>query len=798
MLNIDGTNPSMAVPYSQSKKPILNKVKKRLLILSPAVAAGLEREACKTDFESLEDKSIGKGGFGSVWKVRHKVTKQIFAIKVINKDSIVKQNMVEQTNREIEIMYRLDHPHIIKLYSHFEDDEDFCLIMQIASKGQLYSIIKRLKRLDQRTAAQYMREVISAIKYLHTRNPPIIHRDIKPENILLDQDGRCKLADFGWSNFEEGNKFRDTYCGTPEYLAPEMVTKSGHNESVDIWALGVLLFEMLTGRTPFNFTGDRIQLFNNIKTLRIVWTDDFPQLAKDLVGRILRLNPKDRLTLDQIINHQWFKDVPIIRPVLTPIVYNERQKLESHLIQSIPEFDKERNVMNKSAMNNNKVVTRIISHNENPIKEANIQQEINNINKNILINGYYNNDMNMNINNPQIVQNDQNNLMPNPNSNILITSQNIISSQKNQIRVDKNQYEKEIKELKDLREDNYIKDNQLKDLRKALEKAKAELMNLKERVQTQDVKTLDLEQKNNKLMKLESENKLLKIDNLKLNKENNILKSKYEEMANEKKEYEIKIRNAENKIRDLGLSKNEEIQNLENKLKEFEDNYINNSTPDININNNTIITNQQKISQLTKNKIEELFSLINNKIPAIENKMMEREQKEIEERKQINYNIDKKINKIVKDFSSLREQFQSKENALLKKQIEELNNENIKLKKKINELKSEKSEQKKILNMGNDTNKDKQIIELKNLIDDLEQKMTLVEENKKVTEEKYKYQRTLANNLNEKIEELRLAKNSYKNFFFASEQEFKKYVPDKNLRELVFYNKYVDPDDIKS
>jgi chromosome segregation ATPase len=201
---------------------------------------------------------------------------------------------------------------------------------------------------------------------------------------------------------------------------------------------------------------------------------------------------------------------------------------------------------------------------------------------------------------------------------------------------------------------------------------------------------------------------------------------------------------------------------------------------------------------LTKNKIEELFSLINNKIPAIENKMMEREQKEIEERKQINYNIDKKINKIVKDFSSLREQFQSKENALLKKQIEELNNENIKLKKKINELKSEKNEQKKILNMGNDTNKDKQIIELKNLIDDLEQKMTLVEENKKVTEEKYKYQRTLANNLNEKIEELRLAKNSYKNFFFASEQEFKKYVPDKNLRELVFYNKYVDPDDVKS
>ena len=793
MLNIDGINPSMALPQNQSKKPILNKVKKRLLILSPAVAAGLEREACKTDFESLEDKSIGKGGFGSVWKVRHKITKQIFAIKVINKESIVKQKMVEQTNREIEIMYKLDHPHIIKLYSHFEDDEDFCLIMQIASKGQLYSIIKRLKRLDQRTAAQYMREVISAIKYLHTRNPPIIHRDIKPENILLDQEGRCKLADFGWSNFDVGDKFRDTYCGTPEYLAPEMITKSGHNESVDIWALGVLLFEMLTGRTPFNFTGDRIQLFNNIKTLRIVWTDDFPQLAKDLVGKILRLNPKDRLTLDEIINHQWFRDVPIIKPVLTPIIYNERQKLESHLIQSIPEFDKERNIMNKSTMVNNKPqnkVTRIISHNENPIKEANIQQEIKNINQNILTNGYYNNNTNdININLiPQI--------MP-PENNNLITSQNIISSQKNQIRVDKAQYEKEMKELKDLREDNYIKENQIKDLRKALEKIKNEFSNLKEKSREQDLITNDLEQKNNKLLKLESDNKFLKIDNMKLTKENNILKTKYEELINEKKEYDMKIKNMEIKLRNIEETKNEEIQNLENKLKEFEDNYINNEAMNLNINKNSIISNQQKISQLTKDKIEELFSVIKNKIPALENKLLEREQKEIEERKQINLNIDKRINKIVKDFGALKEQFQNKENLLLKKQIEELNIENNKLKNKLKKIIAEKSEDKNMNTEINDPNKDKQIFELKNIIDDLEQKISLVEENKKVTEEKYKYQRTLTNSLNDKVEELKMAKNSYKNFFLESEKQFKKFLPEKNLRELVYFNMYVDPDDIQ-
>ena len=605
----------------------------------------------------MEDKSIGKGGFGSVWKVRHKITRQVFAIKVINKDSIVKQNMIEQTNREIEIMYKLDHPHIIKLYSHFEDDEDFCLIMQIASKGQLYSLIKRLKRLDQRTAAQYMREVISAIKYLHTRNPPIIHRDIKPENILLDQDGRCKLADFGWSNFDDGRKNRETYCGTPEYLAPEMVTKSGHNESVDIWALGVLLFEMLTGRTPFNFTGDRIQLYNNIKSLRIVWTDDFPQLAKDLVGRILKLNPKERLSLDQMMNHQWFRDTPLLKPLLSPIIYDERQKLESHLIQSIPENDKTRNIMNKSAIPN-KHASRVIGHNENPIKEANIVQEINQINTNIN-NGYYYNE-----NNVQIMDSSQNikinpQIIVNNGPNDLLSSKNIISSQKNQIRVDKFQYEREQKELKDLREDIIIKDNQIKELKKAVEKFRNDLLSMKEKNREQENIYNEMETKSNRLMKLESENRLLQIDYTKVNKDCQTIKSKYDDLFNKYEELKIKYKNSESRLRNIEENKNEEIQNLEQKLKEFENNYINNENMSIN-NANSILLNQSKISQSTKGKIEELFHLINNKLPQIQNKILEREQKEIEERKQINLNIDTKINKIVKDFSLLKEQFKSK------------------------------------------------------------------------------------------------------------------------------------------
>ena len=323
----------------------LNSVKNRLLFLSPSVREGIERECNKDDFEAIEDKALGKGGFGHVWKVKHKITKKIYAIKVINKDYILKENMVEQINREIEIMYKTDHPHIIKLYNHYEDDDNFYLIMHCASKGQLYSQLKRLKRLDERTVAQYLRELISAVKYIHSMNPPIIHRDIKPENILIDGEGRAKLADFGWSNFYEDNKKRETYCGTPEYLAPEMVMKQGHNEKIDIWSIGVLMFELLAGRPPFVYKGDTNKLYNDIKSLRIQWTDDFPMLAKNLITKILKLKPDDRPPLDEIIAHPWFQENETIRPVLDAYAYDPAAKLRSHLINCLP--NEEEDVDNK-------------------------------------------------------------------------------------------------------------------------------------------------------------------------------------------------------------------------------------------------------------------------------------------------------------------------------------------------------------------------------------------------------------------------------------------------------------------
>ena len=315
----------------------LNKVKERLLILSPTVKRGLERECDKGDFYRCGDRCIGKGGFGEVWKVNHKKTGDLYVIKVLDKDSLKSQKLISQLNLEIQIMYKAHHPHLMQLINHYEDDDNFFMIMPYASRGQLYTLLRKSTRLDQRTTAQFLRETISAVKYLHDHN--VIHRDIKPENILLDQNYRVKLSDFGWANFCNKDETRTTFCGTPEYLSPEMVKKLPHDYRVDIWSLGVLLFECLAGYPPFTGKTEE-DLFKNIRQLKIHWPIDFPPLAKNLVMKILKLNPKERPSLDEILKHSWFNHNPPIKPVLINKLTNERKILESHLINVKP-TDKE-------------------------------------------------------------------------------------------------------------------------------------------------------------------------------------------------------------------------------------------------------------------------------------------------------------------------------------------------------------------------------------------------------------------------------------------------------------------------
>jgi len=131
----------------------VNNVKNRILFLSPSVTRGEERECRKDDFESLANSNIGVGGFGKVYKVRHKVSKNVFAIKVINKKKILEHDLVEQIKLEVKIMYKLDHDHILRLYNHYEDDDNFYLILQFCGKGQIYSMLKKEGRFNEKIAA---------------------------------------------------------------------------------------------------------------------------------------------------------------------------------------------------------------------------------------------------------------------------------------------------------------------------------------------------------------------------------------------------------------------------------------------------------------------------------------------------------------------------------------------------------------------------------------------------------------------------------------------------------------------
>ena len=286
-------------------KQILNDVQTRFFILSPTVELGFERECNKYDF-IRDKKPLGKGAFGEVWKVTHENSKKIYCIKMMSKREIYEQQLINQINKEISIMYNINHPYSIKLYNHFEDNDKLYLIMEPASNGNLYSFIennKNQKIKSNETIKKIIIQTIEIIKYLHSKD--IIYRDIKPENILLDKDNNIKLCDYGWASYLTKDQFCKVYCGTPEYVSPEMVKKYPYNEKVDIWGIGVLIFELLFGYPPFssNFNEDR---YNNIKEGKINWPKEINDKdAKDLIGKILKINPNERLSLEEIEKHPW-------------------------------------------------------------------------------------------------------------------------------------------------------------------------------------------------------------------------------------------------------------------------------------------------------------------------------------------------------------------------------------------------------------------------------------------------------------------------------------------------------------
>ena len=318
-----------------------NQVKNRFLPISESVKKGLEPEPKIQDFKIK--KEIGSGSFGRVYLASHLKTNVDYAIKVIDKRNKTNIDGRPYFRREIEIMYKIRHPNCVRLFGNFEDENYCYFIMEYVPGGNLYSLmsLNRNTGLNIYLVASILRELISAIYYLHNMSPPIIHRDIKPENVLLTNNS-IKLTDFGWSNYinYEGEQ-RSTFCGTPIYLSPEMIQNTGHDEHVDIWCLGVLLFELLTGTPPF-IGQNRVLLMKNIINVNIEWPTP-PRLpidpeAKDLISKILRKKPTERISLENMVKHNFFiKYCPNIKPFLNK---NPKYHLKPFVIsKDIPNDD---------------------------------------------------------------------------------------------------------------------------------------------------------------------------------------------------------------------------------------------------------------------------------------------------------------------------------------------------------------------------------------------------------------------------------------------------------------------------
>ena len=284
-----------------------------------SVLKGLESEPKITDFTLINE--IGSGSFGRVLLVQHKKTGVTYAIKAIDKRTQANIQDQKYFRREIEIMYRVHHPNVVKLYGHFEDNTYCYFVMEYIDGGNVYTLVPKngLRTVSAQQVASIIKDVISATYYLHHMSPPIIHRDIKPENVLLNSGMRAKLTDFGWSNYMKYGCKRLTVCGTPIYLAPEMINNTGHDEKVDIWCIGILLYELVTGSQPWQ-GADIPSVKDSIRGIKIKWPPNVDRLAADLICKILKYNPEERITLRNMLNHpfitQYFPNATscLIRP----------------------------------------------------------------------------------------------------------------------------------------------------------------------------------------------------------------------------------------------------------------------------------------------------------------------------------------------------------------------------------------------------------------------------------------------------------------------------------------------------
>ena len=272
--------------------------------LSPTVSRELIGEIAACGFEVLEE--IGSGSFGKVYKIKAKGYSHLFALKCLNKSLLQQQNQLAYALEENRLLKTLDHPFIVKQFHSFQTPKLLCLVLEYCPNGDLAAHIAEKGRFSEEDARIYLAELILALYYLHSKN--ILYRDLKPENVLLDSQGHIRLADFGLAKSVGPRSAATTFCGSPAYLAPEALDRSGTGKPADVYSLGVLLYEMVTGETPF-FSYNIAEMFRNIATQQVEIPSSLSPALRSLLQRVLTHNPTARPTLSEIKKDAFFKGI---------------------------------------------------------------------------------------------------------------------------------------------------------------------------------------------------------------------------------------------------------------------------------------------------------------------------------------------------------------------------------------------------------------------------------------------------------------------------------------------------------
>lgn len=252
-------------------------------------------------------KALGKGRFGNVYIAKEKKSNYVVALKVLFKNQIRDAGLQHQVRREVEIQSHIKHKNICRLYGYFHDSKRVYIILEYCKNGNLYKKLKEEAFNVKAEASRYIREIAEGLIYIHNLN--VIHRDLKPENVLLGKNNEVKLADFGWCVHTPQSR-RQTFCGTLDYLSPEMLAGKGHDKRIDHWSLGCIAYELIVGKPPFeNETNTMDSTRELILQAKINFPADFPPDAQEVVNALVQTDPEGRMDLERVLETNWLKTV---------------------------------------------------------------------------------------------------------------------------------------------------------------------------------------------------------------------------------------------------------------------------------------------------------------------------------------------------------------------------------------------------------------------------------------------------------------------------------------------------------